>query len=175
MRARGLEYARALACRGPAFRAIRESASRLRADDNYVCPDDPVYPYPLASHRSYELQSYDNAFVTELDDGSTTVLNSSGFWPGTKGCHWRIPEDRTRTLTKAYHACVSHIDDELGRLFDAVKRQYVLGKHSDNSMVRSRIQIRRAPCMGKTHKLQYRHTRALFHKGSWCSWSYVSI
>lgn len=99
------------------------------ADNDYVCPDDPKYPYPAMAHRSYELQTFDHAFLayetlegkqTGRVETSRTIFETESNRK-SKGCPWRLSEKRTRQLTQGYLACVSYVDEQAGLLLNALK------------------------------------------------------
>ena len=101
-----------------AFYAPQDCWDRYDRDDFDIHPfqDHPTNAVPYTWHHAGELKSY--------DDFNPSI---PGYIDATN-----IPPAKQKELIHGYYACVSHIDDQVGRLLDALE---AVGLHTNTIVV----------------------------------------
>jgi iduronate 2-sulfatase len=107
----------------------------------------------------YPEESISGPIVTDKPNGSSqyTMRNSGELtsYYGVPNRYDKIDEAMTKTLRRAYYACVSYVDAQIGKLLDQLENSGV----ADNTIV----------------VLWGDHGYKLGDYGSWCKWSNMNI
>lgn len=120
------------------FRTLRHLNDRARADDgrpfllvsSFIHPHDPYEP-PVEHWNRYDGVDIDDPRVT-LEDLSTIDPHSARLQQ-MSGFDVKVPDaDQVRRARRAYYACVSYVDDHVGRI---VQRLDELGLRDDTVVI----------------------------------------